>query len=58
MSWKETEKGPQKIADTLGDAVDLHAKIEPDEITEVIRLIISAGAVPWPTTCGVTSTWL
>ena len=37
-SWKETEKGLNKIADTLGRN-RFAREIEPDEITEVIRPI-------------------
>jgi integrase len=41
-SWKETEKGLKKIADTLG--LNRFAReIEPDEITEVIRPIYERG---------------
>ena len=42
MSWKETEKGLNKIADTLGRN-RLAREIEPDEITEVIRPIYERG---------------
>jgi integrase len=42
MSWKETEKGLNKIADTLGRS-RLAREIEPDEITEVIRPIYERG---------------
>jgi hypothetical protein len=43
MSWKETEKGLNKIADTLGPN-RLAREIEPDEITDVIRPIYERGA--------------
>ncbi|MDE1987886.1 MAG: tyrosine-type recombinase/integrase [Alphaproteobacteria bacterium] len=42
MSWKETEKGLNKIADTLGRN-RLAREIEPDEIVEVIRPIYERG---------------
>lgn len=42
-SWKETEKGLNKIADTLGRN-RLAREIEPDEVTEVIRPIFERGA--------------
>jgi integrase len=42
MSWKETEKGLNKIADTLGRNRPAR-EIEPDEITEVIRPIYERG---------------
>ena len=42
MSWKETEKGLNKIADTLGRN-RLAREIEPDEITDVIRPIYERG---------------
>jgi integrase len=42
-SWKETEKGLNKIADTLGRN-RLAREIEPDEIVEVIRPIFDRGA--------------
>jgi integrase len=42
MSWKETEKGLNKIADSLGSS-RLAREIEPDEITEVIRPIYERG---------------
>lgn len=42
-SWKETEKGLNKIADTLGRN-RLAREIEPDEIVEVIRPIYDRGA--------------
>jgi integrase len=41
-SWKETEKGLDKIADTLGRN-RLAREIEPDEITGVIRPIYERG---------------
>jgi integrase len=41
-SWKETEKGLNKIADTLGRN-RLAREIEPDEITGVIRPIYERG---------------
>jgi integrase len=41
-SWKETEKGLNKIADTLGRH-RLAREIEPDEITDVIRPIYMRG---------------
>lgn len=42
MSWKETEKGLNKIADTLGRH-RLAREIEPDEIVELIRPIYDRG---------------
>lgn len=42
-SWKETEKGLNKVADTLGRN-RLAREIEPDEVTEVIRPIFERGA--------------
>jgi hypothetical protein len=42
MSWKETEKGLSKIADTLGRN-RLAREIEADEVTEVIRPIYERG---------------
>ena len=42
-SWKETEKGLNKIADTLGRN-RLAREIEPEEIIEVIRPIYERGA--------------
>jgi hypothetical protein len=42
MSWKETEKGLNKIADTLGRN-RLAREIEADEVTEVIRPIYERG---------------
>ncbi|MER8777939.1 tyrosine-type recombinase/integrase [Mesorhizobium sp. M0977] len=42
-SWKETEKGLNKIADTLGRSRQAR-EIEPDEITDVIRPIYERGA--------------
>ena len=42
-SWKETEKGLNKIVDALGRN-RLAREIEPDEITEVIRPIYDRGA--------------
>lgn len=42
-SWKETEKGLNKVADTLGRN-RLAREIEPDEITEVLRPIFDRGA--------------
>ncbi|AZO68082.1 tyrosine-type recombinase/integrase [Mesorhizobium sp. M6A.T.Cr.TU.016.01.1.1] len=42
-SWKETEKGLNKIADTLGRNRQAR-EIEPDEITDVIRPIYDRGA--------------
>ena len=41
-SWKETEKGLNKVADTLGRN-RLAREIEPEEITEVIRPIYERG---------------
>ncbi len=41
-SWKETEKGLDKVADTLGRN-RLAREIEPDEITGVIRPIYERG---------------
>jgi hypothetical protein len=41
-SWKETEKGLNKIADTLGRNRPAR-EIEPDEIVEVIRAIYERG---------------
>ena len=41
-SWKETEKGLNKIADTLGRNRQAR-EIEPDEIVEVIRPIYDRG---------------
>ena len=42
-SWKETEKGLNKIADTLGRNRPAR-EIEPDEITDVLRPIFERGA--------------
>lgn len=42
MSWKETEKGLNKVADTLGRNRPAR-EIEPDEIVEVIRPIYERG---------------
>lgn len=42
-SWKETEKGLNKIADTLGRN-RLAREIEPEEIVELIRPIYERGA--------------
>ena len=42
-SWKETEKGLNKIADALGRN-RLGREIEPEEIIEVIRPIYERGA--------------
>lgn len=42
-SWKETEKGLNKIAGTLGRA-RLAREIEPEEIIELIRPIYERGA--------------
>ncbi|CAM5615230.1 MULTISPECIES: site-specific integrase [Alphaproteobacteria] len=42
-SWKETEKGLNKVADTLGRN-RLAREIEPDEVTEVLRPIFERGA--------------
>jgi len=42
MSWKETEKGLNKIADTLGRHRPAR-EIEPDEIVELIRPIYERG---------------
>jgi integrase len=42
-SWKETEKGLNKVADNLGRN-RLAREIEPDEITEVLRPIFERGA--------------
>lgn len=42
-SWKETEKGLNKIADTLGRNRQAR-EIEPDEIADVIRPIYERGA--------------
>src|SRR5690606_3097538 len=42
MSWKETEKGLNKIAETLGRNRPAR-EIEPDEIVEVIRPIYERG---------------
>jgi len=42
-SWRETEKGLDKIADTLG-RTRLAREIEAEEITEVIRPIYERGA--------------
>jgi integrase len=41
-SWKDTEKGLNKIADTLGRN-RFAREIEPDEITEIIRPIYERG---------------
>lgn len=41
-SWKETEKGLNKIADTLGRSRSAR-EIEPGEITEIIRPIYERG---------------
>jgi integrase len=42
-SWKETEKGLNKIADTLGRNRQAR-EIEPDEVADVIRPIYERGA--------------
>lgn len=42
-SWKETEKGLEKVADTLGRN-RLAREIEPEEVTEVLRPIFERGA--------------
>lgn len=42
-SWKETEKGLNKVADTLGRNRAAR-DIEPDEVTEVLRPIFERGA--------------
>jgi len=42
MSWKETEKGLNRVADTLGRKRPAR-EIEPDEIVEVIRPIYERG---------------
>lgn len=42
VSWKETEKGLNKIADTLGRNRPAR-EIEPDEVVEVIRPIYERG---------------
>jgi len=42
MSWKETEKGLNRVADTLGRNRPAR-EIEPDEIVEVIRPIYERG---------------
>jgi integrase len=42
-SWKETEKGLNKIADTLGRN-RLAREIEPEEVTETLRPIFERGA--------------
>ncbi|WBO20919.1 tyrosine-type recombinase/integrase [Sphingomonas abietis] len=42
-SWKETEKGLEKVADTLGRN-RLAREIEPEEITEVLRPIFDRGS--------------
>ena len=42
MSWKETEKGLNKIADTVGRN-RLAREIEPEEVIEVIRPIYGRG---------------
>jgi hypothetical protein len=41
-SWKETEKGLNRVADTLGRNRPAR-EIEPDEIVEVIRPIYERG---------------
>ncbi|MEH3046692.1 hypothetical protein [Sphingomonas adhaesiva] len=41
-SWKETEKGLEKVADTLGRN-RLAREIEPEEVTEVLRPIFERG---------------
>ncbi len=43
-SWKETEKGLNKIADTLGRNRQAR-EIEPDEVTQVLRPIFERGAL-------------
>lgn len=43
MSWRETEKGLNKIADILGRH-RLAREIEPDEVTDAIRPIYERGA--------------
>ena len=43
-SWKETEKGLNKVADTLGRNRPA-LEIEPDEVTDVLRPIFARGAV-------------
>src|SRR5258708_381420 len=42
MSWKETEKGLNKIADALGRNRPA-CEIEPDEVVEIIRPIYERG---------------
>ena len=42
-SWKETEKGLEKVADTLGRNRSAR-EIEPEEVTEVLRPIFERGA--------------
>lgn len=42
-SWKETEKGLNKVADTLGRNRPAR-DIEPDEVTDVLRPIFERGA--------------
>ena len=42
-SWRETEKGLNKVADTLGRNRPAR-DIEPDEVTEVLRPIFERGA--------------
>jgi hypothetical protein len=53
-SWKETEKGLNKIADTLGRNRPAR-EIEPEEIVEVIRPIYDRGKRAMPTKCEATS---
>ena len=50
-SWKEAEKGLNKIADTQGRN-RLAREIEAEEIVELIRPHISVELGQWPTMCG------
>lgn len=54
-SWKETEKGLNKIADTLGRNRPAR-EIEPEEVVEVIRPIYERGKGQWPITSAAMST--